>query len=279
MRSLMNRARHAAAALVFCAACESNPPRSASSPTPIAVPATHVAAERNVAMGTGEFRKPEPFTIEQRLLDAVRRNDRATVERALERGAPIDAKDDLQRSTVLLAVLDAGNLELVTWLHAKGAAVDEPDIGGRTALSFAAAAGRLDLVRYLIEQGAQVDRADVQKRTPLFHAALGDHSAVVVFLLEHGADVNARDQFGDTPLIVACAKGHAATAAVLLAHSADPTLRDQEGRTARDRAVPGTAPCITRSPLPQGEGQGEGMNHPFGTTVGQGASPGLGGAS
>jgi ankyrin repeat protein len=89
-----------------------------------------------------------------------------------------------------------------------------------------------------------VDRADVQRRTPLFHAALGDHPDVVAFLLDRGADANARDQFGDTPLIVACAKGHAATAALLLKRGADASLEDQEGRTARDRAAPGTEPCV-----------------------------------
>jgi hypothetical protein len=33
-------------------------------------------------------------------------------------------------------------------------------------------------------------------------------------------------------------------AELLLAHGADPSLRDQEGRTARDRAAPGTDPCL-----------------------------------
>ena len=184
------------------------------------------ASQRNLLMGTGEPRLPEPFTLEQRLLDAVGRGDRKTMERALERGASVHAKDDLGRNTLFLAVLDAGDLDLVRWLHAKGAAIDEPDVGGRTAASFAAAAGRLDIVRYLMENGAAVDRRDAQQRTPLFHAALGDHPDVVAFLLDRGADVNVRDQFGDTPLIVACAKGNAAAAALLLQRGADPSLRD-----------------------------------------------------
>jgi ankyrin repeat protein len=195
-------------------------------------------------MGTGEPRKPEPFTIEQRLLDAVRRGDRPMIERTLERGATVHAKDDLARSTVLLAVLDAGDLELVKWLHSKGAALDEPDVGGRAPLSFAAAFGHLDIARYLIENGAAVDKADVQKRTPLFHAALGDHPEVVAYLLERGANINARDQFGDTPLVVACAKGNGKTAALLLERGADASLKDQEGRTAKDRAAPGTEACL-----------------------------------
>lgn len=203
---------------------------------------------RKPPLGIGEPRVPQPFTIEQRLLDAVSRGDRQTIERALEHGAKLSAKDDIKRSVVLLAVLDAGDLELVRWLHTKGAALDEPDAGGRTALSFAAANGRLDMVRYLVENGAVVDGADVQGRTPLFQAATGNHVDVAGFLLDRGANANVRDQFGDTPLIIACSKGNGDVAMLLLQRGADPTLKDQEGRTAQERAEPGTAACITPSP-------------------------------
>jgi hypothetical protein len=235
-----------AAVLVVACRAEAPPPQA----TPTRPPATATAApvSRNLAMGTGEFRQPEPFTIEQRLLDAVRRGDRTTVERALERGATVQAKDDLGRSTVFLAVLDAGDLDLVRWLHARGAALDEPDAGGRTALSFAAAHGRLDIVTYLVDGGALVDRRDVQQRSALFHAALNDRRDVAAFLLDHGADVNTRDQFGDTPLIVACAKGYGEMAALLLRRGAEPSLKDQEGRTARDRAAGGTTACLGPPP-------------------------------
>ncbi|MEW6270573.1 MAG: ankyrin repeat domain-containing protein, partial [Thermodesulfobacteriota bacterium] len=215
-----------------------------SSPGGAAAP----AAERNLAMGTGEARNPEPFTRERRLLDAVQRNDRATIERALELGVPVDAKDDLGRSALLLAASDAGDLELVRFLHAKGAAVDEPDVQGRAALSHAAAEGRVEIVRWLVDNGAEVDRPDWQQRTPLFHAALRDQTAVVALLLDRGADPNVRDQFGDTPLIVACAKGNADTAALLVARGADPSLEDQEGRTASERSAPGVEACRPRTP-------------------------------
>ncbi|MFN8546258.1 MAG: ankyrin repeat domain-containing protein [Candidatus Binatia bacterium] len=238
--SLTHAARHLLPSLLLVlAACDREPP---------AAPAPHPPPSQNLAMGTGEARNPQPFTIEQRLLDAVRRGDRETLERALERGATVHAKDDLQRSTILLATKDAGDVALVRWLHGKGAALDDADLGGRTAASFAAADGRLDILRYLIENGAVADRPDGQKRTPLFHAALGDHADAVAFLLDRGADVNVRDQFGDTPLIVACGKGNAATAALLLARGADASLKDQEGRTARERSAPETAPCLNLGP-------------------------------
>jgi len=194
-------------------------------------------------MGTGEPRDPQPFTLEQRLLDGVRRNDRETVERALALGAPVESKDDLGRSALLLAARDAGSLELVRFLRERGAAADAPDGEGRTALSFAAEAGQLDLVGYLAEQGAALDRPDAQQRTPLFHAVSADQREVVAWLAERGAALDARDRFGDTPLMIACAKGFGAMAELLLVRGADASLRDQEGRTAADRARPGAENC------------------------------------
>jgi ankyrin repeat protein len=225
------------------------PTAAVGAPAVGATPATAAAKPAaNRALGLGEVRNPEPFTLEQRLLDAVRRNDRATIARALELGATVHAKDDLGRSALFLAVLDANDLELVRWLHDKGARIDDPDVSKRTPLSFAADIGSLAIVRYLVENGAVVDARDFQQRTPLAHAAGAGHPDVIAFLAEHGADVNVRDQFGDTPLIVACAKGNAAAAAVLLQRGADPSLEDQEGRTAKERSAPEADPCRS---LPQ----------------------------
>lgn len=202
------------------------------------------APARGLLTGGGELRKPEPFTLEQRLLAAVSKDDRRTIELALERGASVNSKDDIGRNTLFLAVLDAGDLDLVRWLRARGAAPDDADSGGRTALSFAAANGQLEIARYLVEQGAAIESTDIQRRTPLFHAVFGNHRDVAAFLLDKGANVNRRDQFGDTPLIVACAKGYGDMAAFLLQRGADPALKDQEGRSARERAAPGTEACL-----------------------------------
>ncbi len=244
MRPFIIRAARGVLVPLLLAACKSGSSALAPAETPRPSPALTVPAPRGPVLGIGEARKPQPFTLEQRLLDAVSRGDRKTIERTLEHGTTLRARDDIGRSVVVLAVLDAGDLELVKWLHAQGATLDEPDNGGRTALSFAAANGQLEIVRYLADNGADVNRRDVQQRTPLFHAALGDHRDSVAFLLDRGGDVNARDQFGDTPLIVACAKGYGGTAALLLRRGADATLKDQEGRTARERAAAGTAACL-----------------------------------
>jgi ankyrin repeat protein len=186
---------------------------------------------------------PAPYTLEQRFLQAARVGDLATLEKALARGVSIQARDDLGRSSLLLAARDAGSLEAVRYLRAKGAPVDTPDLGGRAAISWAAGEGRLAIVKELAAAGAQIDRRDEDGRTPLFQAVLGNHREVVAFLLDAGADVNSADRYRDTPLMQACAKGLDELAALLLARGADPSLKDQEGRTARDRAAKGAEAC------------------------------------
>jgi ankyrin repeat protein len=227
------------AALVLVVACGDEPAQP-----PVPAPRSGGGAA-NLALGTGEPRAPEAFTLPQRLLDGARRGDEATVERALAMGAPLDATDELGRGVVMLAVMDAGDLGLVQWLKERGAAVDAPDVGGRTALSWAAADGRLDIVKVLLDAGARADTPDMQGRTPLFHATLNDEVDVVAFLAAHGANLNVRDQFGDTPLIVACAKGNVTSVTKLLALGADPSVKDQEGRTARERADASATVCKT----------------------------------
>jgi hypothetical protein len=219
---------------------ESPPPEAPVVPgtrPPVAVPDGH-------ALGIGDSLEPAPFTREQRYLEAARQGDLPTLARALELGVAVDAKDDLGRSALLLATRDAGSLEAVVFLEQRGAAPDEPDVAGRTPLSWAAEAGRLPLVKHLLERGAALDRPDVQGRTPLFHAVLGNQPETLTLLLDAGAGVNPADVFGDTPLMLACAKGRGELAALLLARGADASLRNQEGRTARDRAAPGTAACF-----------------------------------
>lgn len=202
------------------------------------------AGEKNLIMGTGEPREPQPYTREQRLLEAARRGDRETVERALDLGVPVESADDLSRSTLLLAARDAGDLDLVRFLHERGGAIDRADAGGRTPLSFAAMSGRMELVRYFVDQGAIVDSPDRRGRTPLFHAVLGDQLEAARYLLDQGADVNVRDRFRDTPLMMACSKGYADMARLLLARGADASARDQEGRSAADRAAPDLGVCL-----------------------------------
>jgi ankyrin repeat protein len=212
-------------------------------PTPVQATDPAPAPSSGRPLGIGDPREPERFTLALRYLQAARDGNRKTIEIALARGVPVDTRDDLGRSALLLATHDAGSLELVKLLHRRGAALDLPDIGGRAPISWAAADGRLEIARWLVAQGVSIERGDAEKRTPLFHAVAGDQRETVLLLLDHGASPNTPDRFGDTPLMLACSKGYGALAELLLRRGGDPSLRNQEGKTAVDRAAPGADAC------------------------------------
>ena len=120
------------------------------------------------SLGIGEPRKPEPFTIEQRLLDAVRRDDRPHVERALELGAPsTPATTSAAASCCWRCSTPATSSSCAGCTRGRrrrrgGQRRPHPaQLRRRTT-------GRLDIVRWLVEQGAVVDRP----RRPAAHAAL-----------------------------------------------------------------------------------------------------------
>ncbi|MDO8348952.1 MAG: ankyrin repeat domain-containing protein [Planctomycetota bacterium] len=69
-----------------------------------------------------------------------------------------------------------------------GAAIDERDEDGRTALHYACSFGRLGMVRLLLQRGADRDLVNEHfHENPLHLATAGTHLGVVLVLLQHGA--------------------------------------------------------------------------------------------
>jgi ankyrin repeat protein len=96
----------------------------------------------------------------------------------------------------------------VQLLLARGAAVDQKDAGGRTALLWAARSGRVDVARALLQAGAKIDVADGTGRTPLTHAAEKGHANIVAVLSALGAKGEALAA-GDPAITARAAVEHA----------------------------------------------------------------------
>ena len=116
------------------------------------------------------------------------------------------AKNEAGRTALHDAVL-RGDVAAAQALVARGAAVDDDDLEGRSALHYAAAgdgADALALVGLLLDAGAFVDIVDGDGKSPLMVAALGGNEPMVTLLLQRGqAYIQLEDNTGVTAVEMA----------------------------------------------------------------------------
>ena len=136
--------------------------------------------------------------------------------------------------------VDSGRTEVVQLLLGKGAALDEKDEDGRTALMYAILQGRTEVVRLLLdavvklrlEKGASLNDRDARGMTLLMHAILHGATEVVRLLLDKGAALDVKSKYGSTALMLASRYGHTEVVRLLLDKGASPYGKDEEGSTA-----------------------------------------------
>jgi ankyrin repeat protein len=199
-------------------------------------------------------------------LEAVKKGDRAAVDRMLEADPSLaSAKDENGTSAVLLAHY-YGKADVAAALLSRSPALDVFEAAtagdakrvvvlvdtdrslanavardGYSPLGLASFFKRRDVVKVLLERGAQpsVPSRD-QGFTPLHSAVATDAgeatAEIVRLLLEAGADPNAKSHEGGTPLHSAAFTGDLEIAELLLAYGADPITTGPKGQTALDIA-------------------------------------------
>ena len=83
-----------------------------------------------------------------------------------------------------------GNIAIVQCLIEKGANIEAKNEIQRTPLHFACSKGHLPIVQYLIEKGANIEAKDkCNQRTPLHFACSKGHLPIVQYLIEEGANI------------------------------------------------------------------------------------------
>ncbi len=174
-------------------------------------------------------------TPSDRLFQAIRGNDLASLTAALRGGADVNTSD--RRGTTLLMHAAAfGSAEAVQLLLDAGAGVNERNSFETTALILGARDPRK--VRMLVEKGADVNARTKQGRTALMLAASWDGNADAVrLLLAKGADPKARDNHGISALRLAAEVDDWETMQLLAGRDADVAAADDMGRTPLGSAV------------------------------------------
>ncbi len=188
-----------------------------------------------------------------RLYSAIRANDLQALAALLDQGVSPNAADSRQ-ITPLMAAAEAGSVEAMQLLLARGADVNAQNTAGSTALLWSVAdprkvrllldhgadpnihsrSGRTALivaaftnpsaeaVRLLLAKGADVHAADNRRWTALNAAAFGNDTEALRALAAAGGDVNLADTFiGWTPLMNAAGNGNLAAVKLLLARGAN----------------------------------------------------------
>lgn len=120
--------------------------------------------------------------------------DRDTVDRLLKAGADVNVVNDLGATPLLLACRSAEGT-IAERLIMAGANPNAAQGSGETALMLASRAGNVTAVRALLAKGAKVNAAEgTRGQTALMWAVANRRPDVTRLLLEHGADVHARSQ-------------------------------------------------------------------------------------
>ena len=140
------------------------------------------------------------------LFAAIKKGDIAEVERLLNAGADIEARDKWN-TTSLHEACFWGRSDIARLLLDRGADPGARSDAGTTSLHTACEWGHTDIVRLLLERGADVGARDIDGDTPLHWACIfsgPEVTSIATLLLDRGADPGAQGEESRTPLDIAC---------------------------------------------------------------------------
>lgn len=174
------------------------------------------------------------------VVEAAERGDLPAVQRAVRDGAPIDPRD-LRRRTPLLAAVQQGHEAVAQWLIERGADINAQDDIDDSPFLLAGARGRTAMLRAMLlppsGHAARPDNTRLNRYggTALIPACHYGHVDTVRLLLQHSrVPVNHVNRLDWTALLEAVILGdggaaHTEIVRLLLSHGADAKLTDAQG--------------------------------------------------
>jgi ankyrin repeat protein len=168
---------------------------------------------------------------------AAQSDDAETVDLLIRAGANVKATNRYGVRPLAVACTN-GNAAIIEALLKAGADPNTASPDGETALMTAARTGKVDAVKVLLGHGATVNsKENWHGQTALMWAAAERHAQAVQALLERGADVHARSRGGLTPLLFAVRAGDIDSVRVLLAAGANVNDAAPDGTSALVMAI------------------------------------------
>lgn len=157
----------------------------------------------------------------------------------LDVGAAVDERDE-RGATALMTAAQWGHADVCRLLLERGADVNAKDAQGDTALHEAARANALDAAEVLGERKeANLEAKNAHGCTALHVASHSGHGAMVKLLIRLGAEVNGEMRGGYSALHVAAANGSSSSLSALLESGAN--IRHSASESNIIRSASGTA--------------------------------------
>lgn len=128
-----------------------------------------------------------------RLIEAVLLNDVALARLRLDEGESVDTGEGDYHGPVLMIAAHLGHVAIVDLLLDRGANLEATDDLGQTSLMIAARYGQPEVVGHLLDRGAEINAIDWSGQSALSNAAAAGHEEIYRTLLSQGAQRNLVD--------------------------------------------------------------------------------------
>ncbi|CAL1266138.1 unnamed protein product [Larinioides sclopetarius] len=125
-----------------------------------------------------------------------------------------------------------GQLDVLKFLHFKGADLFRLDENSESGVHWAARQGHRDIIEFLHQHGLSISTPNKAGDTPMHLAAKQGHVKTVEYLCQHSTDVNQINEDGETSLHLAVMRGHLDVVRSLINASSNPDIADKHGCTA-----------------------------------------------
>ena len=154
-----------------------------------------------LTLGACQKEEKKPVDLSQDMVKAIVQGKPADVKGLLDKGEPVDAKQNGQTALHMAAM--NGKIDIISILIARGAKVDATDDQGVTPLMLAAKEGKVDAVTALLAQGAKIEAQNKMGENALHIAGAHGRKDVVTELLDRGANIRATSNNGLNVLVFA----------------------------------------------------------------------------
>lgn len=191
------------------------------------------------------------MTPDSRLLRAASGGSTVAAEAAIADGADIEARDERQRTPLLLAVTD-DHVGVARLLVDRGADVNAIDDQRDTPFLVTGVTGSVEMLDALLPGGPDTTLTNRYGGVAVIPASERGHADYVEAVLDRtDIDVNHVNDLGWTALLEAVILGdggrrHQRVVASLLAHGADPSIADNDGVTPLEHARRGGQGRVVR---------------------------------